>query len=79
MHPFKRFSLILLLASLAACSATPEYPGVKTNAVIGQPRKNYTNGVTSLDDEPMGLIHTKPAVGGDQAVCVGEWCSCETE
>lgn len=80
-----RFALCFSLAiALAACSSSAEYPnGIKTNASMGRtPRdssypidKNYSS--TPLKGE--GLIHTQPAAEGDNAICIGTWCSCATD
>lgn len=62
----QRITLFGILLGLAACSATPEYPtGITTNAVIGSQRN--------------GLVYTQPVTEGHNAICVGEWCSCDSE
>ncbi|MFA6280746.1 MAG: hypothetical protein WC612_08200 [Bdellovibrionales bacterium] len=62
----QRIALMGLFLVLAACSSKPDYPaGVTTNAVMGEKER--------------GLIYTQPVSEGHNAICVGEWCSCDSE
>lgn len=82
MKPTRLLLLSLALVSLsAACTATPEYPGFKTNVHIGNVRTQTNIGTTSpaKASGPENLVHTQDAVSGGQAVCIGAWCSCQTE
>ena len=82
---------VMLLALLTACSSAPsKAPDVKTNVAIG-PQKQAKTAPNKTKPAPYpvakknepakeeGLLHTQPATGGDNAICVGSWCSCATE
>ncbi|MDD3181907.1 MAG: hypothetical protein PHD48_03780 [Alphaproteobacteria bacterium] len=71
-RPFRLLSFLLLAACVTACTSTPEYPGFKTNVKIGHTLKRTSH-------ESAGFISTKETTSGDNAVCVGAWCSCTTE
>lgn len=80
-HFFLLFATPFLLA---ACTSAPEYPaGLKTNAVMGSTQKMtpFPSDKKAVETPARGegLIHTKPAKGGDNSVCVGSWCSCDTQ
>lgn len=82
MHPtLKFFSVLAFALSLNACTATPEYPGVKTNVKIGQFQKMKSYEVRSQAPQaaPQGLLSIKESPTGDQSICVGAWCSCQTD
>ena len=75
------FALLALTFTLAACSSSAEYPDVKTNVKMGQPkaRSNYTLNRNNSQQDHGSLIRTEDAPGGGQSVCVGSWCSCGSE
>ena len=78
------FLLLSVPLLLAACSSAAEYPaGIKTNAVMGRTQSRTAFPVDKKTAEtPVkgeGLIRTKPAKDGDNSICVGAWCSCDTQ
>lgn len=77
----KLFSLVLFCAFLSACVTSNDYPGVRTNAIIGVEPKvtEYPQQFRTVQPVGEGLVHTRKANGEGNAICVGTWCSCASE
>lgn len=76
------FALFGLVLSLAACSSSPDYPGMRTNAVIGAPPApddGYPGARGGRYAAQGAFIRTQEDERGNQSICVGQWCSCGAE